>query len=414
MWTISRYPAVVIIPVTAPSCSNTALVPIVVPCSTWSIAWRGRSKRAHSSPIPTTTPRDGSSFVVGVLWIRVRPDSVSANTISVKVPPTSTPIRNIGASYRLAGVRAETLPASAHCNESQQTRTYDQKGQTGRHRPQRVDDGSCGIGLHCFELERQCVQRTDRLRGACDLVVGQGETKQRDADEARSDDRHDDIANRLPASGAQIACRLLVSRVEAVEHRQHDQEAKRQGPGEMGAERRAVPGPLDPEHFEHRANAEADHHRRHHQAGDDYVKHGGGAGEAAAQSKACEKGEQDGRGHHDRAESNRTIERAPDVADRLGAKQLAEPMQRDTIHRENEPAFGPLEGEHDDSCDRSVKKHDKEPEQHREPVKDRRTGGAIHPHSSLRMSTTRTRRAIIATTASNRTIASAAAGGNWR
>src|SRR5271155_3774686 len=374
-------------PVTAPSCSNTALVPIVVPCNTWSIAWRGRSKCAHSSLIPATTPRDGSSLVVGVLWINVRPDSVSANTMSVNVPPTSTPIRYIGASHCLAGVRTESFPAPAHCNDPQQTCTNDEEGETGRHRTQGVDDRSGGIGLHCFELERQRVQRPDRLRGSRDLVVGQGKTEQRDTDQARRDDRHDDITDRLPASGTQIAGRLLEGRVEAVEHRQHDEEAKRQGPSQMRAERRTVPGPLDPEHFEHSADAEADYDRRHHQAGDDNVKQGSGAREMLAEGKSREKGEHDGHGHHDRAQSNGAIERAPDVADRLGPKQLAEPMQRNTIHREYEPAFGTLEGEHHDGRDRSVKKHDKQPKQHRESIKDRRTCGAMHPYSSLRMST---------------------------
>src|SRR5580704_1007480 len=265
-------------PVTAPLYSSTALVPIVVPCSTWSIARRGRSKRAHRALIPATTPRDGSSFVVGVLWIKVRLDSVSANTMSVKVPPTSTPIRYIRSSYCLAGVRAKAFPAAAHCNDTQQTCANDKKGQARRHRTQGVNDRGGGVGLHCFELERQRVQRPDRLRGSRDLVVGQRETEQRDPDQARSDDRYDDVPDRLRAPRTQIARRLLVSGVEAVEHRQHDEEAKRQGPGEVGTERRAVPGPLDPEHFKHSANAEADHDRRHHQAGDNDIKQGGGAG----------------------------------------------------------------------------------------------------------------------------------------
>src|SRR6266851_1954780 len=216
-------------PVTAPSYSNTALVPIVVPCSTWSIASRGRSKRAHSSLMPVTTPRDGSSLVVGVLWIKVRPESVSANTISVKVPPTSTPIRYTLSSYRLAGIRAEPFPASAHCNDREQTCSNDEKGQTRRHRTQSVDHRGGGSGLHCFELERQRVQRTDRLRGSRDLVIGQSEPEQRDADQARSDDRHHDVTDRLPAPRALIARSLLVGRAEAIEHRQHDEEAKRQG-----------------------------------------------------------------------------------------------------------------------------------------------------------------------------------------
>src|SRR5208282_5210655 len=177
---------------------------------------------------------------------------------------------------------------------------------------------------------------------------------------------------------------------------------------------RAVPGPLDPEHLEHRPNAEADHNRRHHQAGDDDVEQGGGTGKTPAVGEAPKEGEQHGRRHHDCAESDRTIETPPDVADRLRPKQLGEPMQRYTVHRKYEPALRTLEGEHHDGRDRAVKEHDKEPEENPEPVEDRWTSGAVHPHSSLRMSTILTRSAIITITASSSTIALAAAGGNWR
>src|SRR6516225_8056195 len=197
-------------PVTAPSCSSTALVPIVVPCNTWSIAGRGRSKRPHSSPIPATTPRDGSSRVVGVLWIRVRPDSVSAKTMSVKVPPTSTPIRYILPSHSLAGVRAEPVATSAHCYDTQQTCANHKQGQPCRHRTQGVDHWGCGIGLHRFEFERQRVQRADRLRGARNLVIRQREAKECHADQARSDNGHDDVPDRLPASGTQVVSRFLI------------------------------------------------------------------------------------------------------------------------------------------------------------------------------------------------------------
>src|SRR5467141_2192653 len=378
MWTISRYPAVVIMPVTAPSCSSTALVPIVVPCSTWSMAGRGKSKRAHSSPIPATTPRDGSSLVVGVLWIRVRPDSVSANTMSVNVPPTSRPIRYILSSHCLARVRTEFFTASADSDNPQQTGANDEKRQPGRHRTQGVNDWGGGIGLHGFEFERQRVQCTDGLRGSRDLVVGEGETEQRNSDQARSDDRHDDVPYCLPAPRAQIARRLLIGRVEAVEYRQHDEEAKGQGPGEVGAEGGTPPGPLDPEYFEHRSDAEADHHRRHHQAGDRDIKQQGGPEEAATKGKTRKKRKQHGRGHHDRAQSDRSIERPPNVADRLGAKQLAEPMQRNPVHWEDEPAFLALESEHHDSRYRAVEKHDKKPNENRERVKDRWSSGAPH------------------------------------
>src|SRR4029077_3923790 len=84
-----------------------------------------------------------------------------------------------------------------------------------------------------------------------------------------------------------------------------------------------------------------------------------------------QKRKQHGRGHHDRAQSDRTIERPPNVADRLGAKQLAEPMQRNPVHRKDEPAFLALKSEHHDSRYRAVEKHDKKPNENRERVKDR-------------------------------------------
>src|SRR5271155_286544 len=93
-------------PHSAPSCSSTALVAIVVPWNRWSIVPASSSACRHSSRTPWITPRDGSSEVVGTLWISVRPAAVSHSTRSVNVPPTSTPISlNCASAYCLILVR---------------------------------------------------------------------------------------------------------------------------------------------------------------------------------------------------------------------------------------------------------------------------------------------------------------------
>ena len=77
MWTMSRKPRVVIIPTTAPSCSSTALVAIVVPWKT-PVTSAGESPALEqSSARPSTIARSGSPGVDGTLWTWTEPDSVS-------------------------------------------------------------------------------------------------------------------------------------------------------------------------------------------------------------------------------------------------------------------------------------------------------------------------------------------------
>ena len=95
MWRMSRKPSVVTMPVRAPLCSSTALVAMVVPWNTCSIASGGTPFRAQSSRMPAITPSDGSWGVVGTLWIATLPAAVSQSTRSVNVPPMSTPISRI-------------------------------------------------------------------------------------------------------------------------------------------------------------------------------------------------------------------------------------------------------------------------------------------------------------------------------
>src|SRR5271155_5810201 len=96
-------------PHSAPSCSSTALVAIVVPWNRWSIVPASSSACRHSSRTPWITPRDGSSEVVGTLWISVRPAAVSHSTRSVNVPPTSTPINRNAASLFVPHIDTQTL-----------------------------------------------------------------------------------------------------------------------------------------------------------------------------------------------------------------------------------------------------------------------------------------------------------------
>ena len=82
------------------------------------------------------------------------------------------------------------------------------------------------------------LRRADRLAGARDLVPGQREAEQADADHGGRDDRQHDMAEGLPRRRAEVARGFLVAPVEAVEDREHDQQAERQRPGEMRAEAR--------------------------------------------------------------------------------------------------------------------------------------------------------------------------------
>jgi hypothetical protein len=50
----------------------------------------------QTSPTPRMNARDGSSGVLATLCVSVRFASVSVNTTSVNVPPTSTPIKRMG------------------------------------------------------------------------------------------------------------------------------------------------------------------------------------------------------------------------------------------------------------------------------------------------------------------------------
>src|SRR3954453_678200 len=183
-----------------------------------------------------------------------------------------TLIRISDSDRALAGVGAAADAAGAEEEDGREGGGDHQEGDAGGQRAQGVDDGRGGVRLHRLQLERQRVEGAHGLRAAGQLVVGEGEAEERDADERRQDDRQDDEADGLDRRGAEIAGRLLVAAIEAVEDGEHDQDAEGQGPGEMRPEARVPPGALEVQQLEQRADAERDHDRGHDQAGDDEVE----------------------------------------------------------------------------------------------------------------------------------------------
>ena len=92
---MSRKPRVVIMPAVAPRCCSAAFVATVVPWKMWSTSARPTPAALQISVTPRMNARDGSSGVLATLCVRVRLAVVSVNTMSVNVPPTSTPISRI-------------------------------------------------------------------------------------------------------------------------------------------------------------------------------------------------------------------------------------------------------------------------------------------------------------------------------
>ena len=96
-------------PVSAPSYWSTALVEIVVPWKTWATESGAVPLRAQSWAMPAAAPSEGSSAVVGTLWIALSRVSLSVMMRSVKVPPTSTPISFMGRPLALAAQRPQVV-----------------------------------------------------------------------------------------------------------------------------------------------------------------------------------------------------------------------------------------------------------------------------------------------------------------
>ena len=89
----------------------------------------------------------------------------------------------------------------------------------------------------------------------------------RDPDQrARRDDRQHHVAHRLPRRCALVAGRLLIGFVEAVEHREHDQQPEGQRPRQLRAKARGRPVNFQTQLAEDQADAERDQDRGDHQA----------------------------------------------------------------------------------------------------------------------------------------------------
>ena len=108
----------------------------------------------------------------------------------------------------------------------------------GGHRAERVDGRRGDGGGQALQFQRQRVDVADGLRGARDLVPAKREAEHADADHRRADQRQHHMAEGLPGRGAEVARGFLVGRVEAVEDREHDQQAEGQRPGQVRAQRR--------------------------------------------------------------------------------------------------------------------------------------------------------------------------------
>src|SRR5215510_1230032 len=106
---MSRCPSVVSMPTLAPLRSRSALVATVVPCTTRSVAPSSAPvsvpRSRASSAMPSITPMEGSPGVEADLAMATRP-SESTATRSVKVPPTSMPMRYMSAASARATARA--------------------------------------------------------------------------------------------------------------------------------------------------------------------------------------------------------------------------------------------------------------------------------------------------------------------
>src|SRR5439155_12477281 len=115
MWSTSRNPRVVMTRVRATSYPSSALVAIVVPCTSKSTPDGSIAARRQISSTPATTVSAGSNPEL-TLRTRLVPASVSWSTKSTNVPPTSIPIALTRPAYRSSAPR----PRGASAQEGDQ------------------------------------------------------------------------------------------------------------------------------------------------------------------------------------------------------------------------------------------------------------------------------------------------------
>src|SRR5579863_709977 len=154
---------------------------------------------------------------------------------------------------------------------------------------ERVERRRGDIEGHAPYFERQRIERAGGLQSAGKLVVGERETEQGHRHDAGGQDRNDDKPYRLPAGSAEIVSRLLPSAVETRHHREHDQNAERQRPRQLGPDGRSVPTSFDADKIHEQADADAQDQPWSHEASDHQVKYDAVATKAAAK---CQPGQE--------------------------------------------------------------------------------------------------------------------------
>src|SRR6056297_3094742 len=213
----------------------------------------------------------------------------------------------------------------------------------------------------------------------------------------------------LPRGGPLIARGLLVALVEPVEDGEHDQQAKGQGPCQLTAEARGDPMHLEPQLIKDQPNAKRDQDRRGDQRDDAQVEQQRRACKPFAKRQPRQNRDRHARHHHHQSEREGPTDTATDITHGLFFEQVAEPVQRDAVHRKGEATLRPLETPDAYGLDRAVEKQHEQPEKSGQQVKT--SAASFHAHNSFRISTSRSSTAITISTVQSSTTAVAAAEG---
>ena len=111
-----------------------------------------------------------------------------------------------------------------------------------------------------------------------------------------------------------------------------------------------------PTKLQKQPDADAQHQPRRHQAADHQVEDDAVAVEAPAEGEPGEERHHDGDDGDDDRELDRAVERALDVAGAHLGEQIDEPMQRKSLHREDEAAAHILERQDVDADHRPIER----------------------------------------------------------
>src|SRR5215208_4520787 len=214
-------------------------------------------------------------------------------------------------------------------------------------------------GQHRPELERQRVLRGGE-HAALELIEREREAEERSAENARPDDREDDLEERAHLARPEIARRLLDPRIEPVQYRQHDQERERQRPDDVDTKQREVtrlhiqdpPPETDPQPEQDPGRHQRQQHRWEEQP-------------RTGQAPPVGKGDDQAEGRGDQPGLDGDDERAHDRITQLRralTEEALPPMEAEALQRECHAALRSLEGEqcHDD--DRTVEEKEDQTE----------------------------------------------------